>query len=77
MALSQEDIDAVANKLVEKINTNPPPFWLKSEEHYNDHQRLKWFLRWWDHAAKAIGHIVIFSVVGAILYVMTLGRIKW
>lgn len=76
MPLSNEDVEAVADKIVEKIGKNPPPFWLKAEDHYNDHQRLHWFLKWWDHAAKAIGHVVIFSIVGAILYVLSLGKFK-
>ena len=76
MPLKEEDVTAIAHKMVEIITANPPPFWLKAEEHYNDHQRLKWFLKWWDHAAKAIGTVVIFTVCGAVLYIITFGRLK-
>lgn len=76
MALSDEDVTAVANKMVQILSVNPPPFWLKAEEHYNDHKRLQWFLRWWDHAAKAVGTMVILTVIGVILYVITFGQVR-
>lgn len=76
MPLKEDDVTAIAHKMVEIITANPPPFWLKAEEHYKDHLRLQWFLKWWDHAAKAIGTIVIISIAGGLLYLITLGRMK-
>lgn len=76
MPLTQDDIDAVADKIVQKIGENPPPFWLKAEDHYDDHKRLRWFFKWWDVAAKTVGHVVIAAALGFILYLFSLGRIK-
>lgn len=76
MSIDEKDITAIANKMVELLGENPPPFWLKAEEHYKDHLRLQWFLRWWDYAAKTVGTIVIVGVLGILLYILTFGKFK-
>lgn len=74
--MTPEEHEAIATEVVRQLSTNPPPFWLKAEEHYKDHLRLQWFLKWWDHAAKTIGTIVIIGVLGAVLWIVTLGKFK-
>ncbi len=71
--LSKEDIDAVAHEVVDRINKNPPPFWIDAEEHYNVHRRIKFFIRIWDRAAAIIGHAVLMLLFLGVLWLLTIG----
>ena len=73
MPLSEDDVNAVANAVVHQLTTNPPPFWLKAEEHYNDHRTLGQFIKWWNRGVSIIGTIVLVAVFSGVVLLFSLG----
>lgn len=67
MSLTPEDIDEIANKLVEKVQEKNQNFWIEPEKHYQDHQAMREIVRDWRSAksifAKAFFGLVVVGVI--------------
>lgn len=74
--MNDEELDKLADRFMEKCEQRRKTFWVKPEEHYNDHRRLTVFLGAFDRAASQIGKSLIWlAFIGFVA--LTLIGIKW
>lgn len=72
MALKEEDIDKIADKMVQRIQSTHHSFWIDPEQHYQDHLSIREVIGSWRSAksifARAfIGLVVIGTIVMALV----------
>jgi len=72
MALSKDEIDQIADSLVERVQSTHHSFWIDPEKHYQDHIAMREVIGSWGTAkgifARAfIGRVVIGTIALAII----------
>ncbi len=75
--LTDADIEAISDKLVEKLGERMPAehsdFWIPAKDHYDAHQRIDKFFKMIDDMGNITRRVVVTAVVMLFLTAMAIG----
>ncbi len=77
--LSDEDVEAIADKLVDQVKKSGHEFWIDPKAHYDQHQALENLLKLYNSASNAaLKVLVALLIIGGLVitaFAAGLGRI--
>lgn len=76
--LSDDDVDRIASKLIEKTKAQGHEFWIDPEKHYNEHKDLSQLLKIYNETTSAVRKVFIGLLIVAIVMVASFPMVsKW